>query len=300
MIRWGLCCIFKNEPITFRRATATFLLKKERKDQLDYLSKVVLHNAESLYAALVFCKEKGIGDFRINSQILPLKTHPHAGYDLCELPDHEIIMERFSRCGRFGMEHDIRMGLHPDQFTLLSSPDNRVNEKSHIELMYQAEIAVMVNADVINIHGGGAYGDKKQALKRLRHNIELLDDRVKTRLTLENDDRVYTPEDLFSVCRDMEIPLVYDVHHHRCLPDGQGIEKTTELALETWNREPLFHISSPLDSWQSKNPRNHADYIDVRDFPQCWKNLPITVEVEAKAKEIAVICLMEEHAGKSL
>ncbi|MFA6008627.1 MAG: UV DNA damage repair endonuclease UvsE [Desulfobacteraceae bacterium] len=292
MIRWGLCCIFKEEPITFRRTTATFLSKKEREEQLRYLNELIVHNAESLLRALYFCKDNGIGDFRINSQIFPLKTHPDQGYDLNELPNVELVYEKFRICKEFGIINNIRMGLHPDQFTLLSSPNPSVNERSIDELTYQAEMASMVNADVINIHGGGAYGDKPAALKRLRVNIEGLDDTIRERLTLENDDRVYTPEDLLPVCRDMGIPLVYDVHHHRCLPDGEGIEKTTELALSTWHREPLFHISSPVGSWKTKNPRNHSDYIEIKDFPVCWKNLNITIEVEAKAKELAVIQLI--------
>lgn len=289
MIRWGLCCIFKEEPITFRRTTATFLSKNERKEQLRYLKELIVHNAESLHKALCFCKEHGIGDFRINSQILPLKTHPDQGYGLIDLPDADEVFEKFRICKEFAIDNHIRMGLHPDQFTLLSSPKPGVNERSIEELKYQAEIASMVNADVINIHGGGAYGDKPGSLKRLRSNIEGMDDSIRSRLTLENDDRVYTPKDLLPVCRDMGIPLVYDVHHHRCLPDGECIEKTTELALATWNREPLFHISSPIGSWEFKNHRHHADFIDIRDFPECWRNLEITVEVEAKAKETAVI-----------
>lgn len=297
MIRWGLCCIFKEEPITFRRTTATFLSKKTRKEQLEYLNGIILHNGESLYKALVYCHENGIGDFRINSQILPLKTHPDLVYDLNELPDVQSIDSKFEQCRIFAQNNNIRLGFHPDQFTLLSSPHEYVTEKSMVELIYQAKMADKVGADVINIHGGGAYGDKKQALSRLRRNIDRLDPSVRSRLTLENDDRVYTPKDLIPVCMDMGVPLVYDAHHHRCLPDGDSIEKTSEKVLQTWNREPLFHISSPLDSWVSKNPRNHADFIDIKDFPMCWNALDITVEVEAKAKELAVLKMVEEYHG---
>lgn len=158
MIRWGLCCIFKEEPISFRRTTVSFLSKKDRKNQLLYLNELIVHNAESLLKALCFCKDNGIGDFRINSQILPLKTHPDKGYDLNELPDADLVYEKFRICKEFGIENNIRMGLHPDQFTLLSSSNPGVNERSIDELTYQAEVASMVHADVINIHGGGAYG----------------------------------------------------------------------------------------------------------------------------------------------
>lgn len=93
------------------------------------------------------------------------------------------------------------------------------------------------------------------------------------------------------------IPLVYDVHHHRCLPDGLSVEEATSLAVESWGRvgrEPYFHISSPIQGWDGKNPRRHADYIDAADFPQSWMKLTATIDVEAKAKEMAVMKLMRD------
>jgi UV DNA damage endonuclease len=63
--------------------------------------------------------------------------------------------------------------------------------------------------------------------------------------------------------------------------------------LDTWNREPLFHISSPLDGWGGAKPQRHHDYIDLGDFPNCWRTLCMTVEIEAKAKELAVLKLRD-------
>ena len=294
MIRFGLCCIFRKEPIKFRRTTAKYLLSFSRNQQLKYLSEICQHNAHALHKALRYCRDHGIKDFRINSQILPLKTHPDMSYSIEELPFYDRIIDTFKDCGRFCQKHDIRTTFHPDQFILLSSPSNGVVQRSIADLIYQAEVAQWVNADVINIHGGGAYGNKSAALNRFRKHVEQLPEAVRSRLTLENDDRTYTPEDLLPVCKDMGIPLVYDVHHHRYLSDGSRVETITEMAMGTWNREPLFHLSSPKDGWESKNPRNHHDYIDVNDFPSCWMSLDITVEVEAKAKELAVLKLKKD------
>jgi len=298
MIRLGLCCIFHKEPIKFRRTTAKYLQAFSRNQQLKYLAEICRHNAHALYKALQYCHDHDIKDFRINSQILPLKTHPDIGYSMEDLPFHDQIIQTFKDCGRFCRKNDIRTTFHPDQFILLSSPSSEVVQRSIADLIYQAEVARWVNADVINIHGGGAYGDKITSLRRLRKRIEKLPEAVRLRLTLENDDRVYTPEDLLPVCRDMGIPLVYDVHHHRCLPDGSSVEATTELAISTWNREPLFHLSSPKYGWESGKPGNHHDYIDADDFPVCWTNLDITVEVEAKAKELAVLKLKKDLIDK--
>jgi UV DNA damage endonuclease len=149
-------------------------------------------------------------------------------------------------------------------------------------------VAEWVGADVINIHAGGAYGDKLANLKRLVAAIKSLPAGIASRLTLENDDRTYSPADLLPACREAGIPLVYDIHHHRCLPDTLRIEAATHQALETWNREPLFHISSPLNRSSETVDRRHADTIDVRDFPKTWSSIDITVDVEAKTKELAV------------
>jgi UV DNA damage endonuclease len=294
MIRFGLCCIFRKEPIKFRRTTAKYLQTFSRNQQLKNLAEICRNNAQALHNALQYCRDHDIKDFRINSQILPLKTHPDIGYSIEDLPFHDQIIQTFKDCGRFCQKYDIRTTFHPDQFILLSSPKSEVVQRSVADLIYQTEVAGWVNADVINIHGGGAYGDKITTLRRLRKRIEQLPETVRSRLTLENDDRVYTPEDLLPVCRDMGIPLVYDVHHHRCVPDGSSVEATTELAISTWNREPLFHLSSPKYGWDSGKPGNHHDYIDADDFPSCWTNLDITVEVEAKAKELAVLKLMQD------
>ena len=102
------------------------------------------------------------------------------------------------------------------------------------------------------------------------------------------------------LCRRAGVPVVYDVHHHRCLPDGLSVEEASDLAFATWGaREPYAHISSPRDGWQSPNPRAHADYIDPADFPEFWLDWTITVDVEAKAKERAVLAAKQALESRS-
>lgn len=293
-IRLGLCCQFVDEPIRFRSTTATSLMRLTQAQRRRKLSRLCLANGVSLLAALTCCADRGIGSFRVNSQILPVKTHPQAGYGISELPDAAEIEAQFLRCGEFAAQHDVRTVFHPDQFVVLSSPREDVVRSAIRDLEYHAEVAAWIGADVINVHGGGGYGDKAAALARFERNLDRLSREVRTRLTVENDDKVYTPADLLSLCRSAGIPLVYDVHHHRCLPDGVDIHEATEKAIATWNREPLFHISSPLEGWNGPVPSRHHDYIDVADFPSCWERLSITVEVEAKAKERAVLKLRDD------
>jgi UV DNA damage endonuclease len=223
---------------------------------LSKLSAICQGNGLALLAALKFCHDQGIGCFRINSQIMPLRTHPDVGYRVEDLPNARTIVDGFRACGEFAAKHRLRITFHPDQFVVLSSPHPSVLRSSLDEIEYQAEVAEWVGADVITIHGGGAYGDKTAAINRLRRNLDRLSSRARRRLSIENDDKIYTPADLLPLCQTEGIPLVYDVHQ----------------------------------------PERHHDFIDAKDFPKCWRGLDLTVEVEAKAKEVAVLRLAKQLA----
>ena len=297
-MRFGLCCLFLAEKISFRTTTAKVLSAMERKQALDKVSNICLHNSDNLLLAVQAAQRLGIGAFRIMSPLFPRMTHPEVGYRLEDLPQAETISTRLSATKAFSEEHDIRLSFHPDQFVVLSSPHAHVVENSVRELEYHAFLAELVGADVINIHGGGTYGDKPAALARFAEVFKRLPENVATRLSVENDDASYTVTDLLPMCMELGLPLIHDVHHHRCNPDGLDECEATDLAAATWRgREPYVHISSPREGWQG-NPKPHSDYIDEADFPQCWLGRTMTVDVEAKAKELAVVRIMQAMNGR--
>jgi UV DNA damage endonuclease len=300
-MRFGLCCLFTQEKIGFRTTTAKALLAMPRGSGLAKLSEICLHNANSLLAAVRAVHRLGIGAYRIPSQLFPRTTHPVVGYGLDDLQDAAAIRKLLASTRSFAHGHGIRLSFHPDQFVMLSSPNQSVTAGSIRELESQSIWARDVGADVINIHGGGAYGDKAQALERFRGVFRDLPDGVSCRLTLENDDVSYTVRDLLPLCEELSIPLVYDVHHHRCNPDGLTVEEATALAGETWRalgREQYCHVSSPRNGWGGGDPRPHAEFVDPADLPRFWLDRAMTVDVEAKAKELAVLRLMGALAAE--
>jgi len=295
--RLGLCCTFKEAPISFRTTTVRHLtnLRASSGKEFAYLSAIAKDNCQSLLKAIQYCSSNRIGAFRINSQFLPAYTHPEVGYTLDDLPESDEIKHLLHTAKNLAQERNIRLTFHPDQFVVLNSPRSEVVEQSILELEYHGILADLVGADVINIHGGGAYGNKAEALDRFAINFSRLSPNVREKLTLENDDRTYTPSDLIDFCKRIGIPFVYDVHHHRCLPDTLSIEEATALALSTWNREPLFHLSSPKDGWKSPKPHLHHDFINVLDMPEFWISIrPLTIDIEAKGKELALSMLRND------
>ena len=298
MVRFGLCCIFMDEPILFRTTTAKALSTLPRNQQLSKLAQICLNNANCLLAAVHAVHRLNIGAFRISSPFFPRYTHPEVGYQLEDLPDADLILHTLAQVKRFRKAHNIRLSFHPDQFVVLSSPHDGVVARSLSEIEYQTLIAKAVGAEAINIHAGGAYGDKPGSLARFARSFKRLSPDARKRLTLENDDVTYTVSDLLPLCNDLRIPLVYDVHHHRCNPDDLSEETATRHCVDTWmprKQEPWFHLSSPKQGWGLNDPRPHADYIEPADIPTAWRDLAsFTLDVEAKAKERAVLKLKED------
>lgn len=290
-LRLGLCCTFSGAEIRFRTSTVRYAKTLDRKGRRAHLRELVEHNARTLDAAIAWCAEHDVRAFRVHSGLVPLATHPDVGYGFDD-PEAKAAVPLFRAAGARAADAGIRLSFHPDQFVVPGSVNPATVESSLAELEHQAELAELVGAEQLTIHGGGAQGGKAASLARLRAGLERLSPRARAKVVLENDDRVYTVEDLLPLCRALGMPLVYDVHHHRCHPDTLSIEQATDLAAATWGaREPWAHLSSPAAGWKGKDPRPHADHIAVADVPASWLERRMTIDVEAKDKEHAVLRL---------
>ncbi|MDN5354198.1 MAG: damage endonuclease [Candidatus Cloacimonadota bacterium] len=75
-------------------------------------------------------------------------------------------------CKIYRKKHDIRLTFHLDQFVVLSLTRAEVVKNSLLELKYQTELADLVGADVINVHGS-AYGNKKQVTVEVKQKLRI-------------------------------------------------------------------------------------------------------------------------------
>jgi UV DNA damage endonuclease len=293
-IRWGLCCLVVDAPLGLRSATHAYVSRLGDDQRRDYLDAIALANVRTLLDMVDYCARLGIGAFRVSSQLFPLATHPVSGYAIEELPSAGAIIDGLALVRMRAIDARIRLSFHPDQFLVLNSVRPDDIDSAVAELEWQGWMAESIGADVICLHGGSTAGGHEDAIDRLVRSIDRLSSRVRSRLALENDDRCHGVIDLLPACLAAGLPLVLDAHHHRVLPRDLSLEAATDWAVATWgDREPYFHLSSPRAGWAGGDPRPHADFIDVADVPSYWLDLgiPLTVDVEAKAKERAVLAV---------
>lgn len=272
---------------------------KDEKTRLYKLRKITRANLNNTLRILRYNKAYNISVYRFTSKLVPLATHPiTSNWDYIK-----EFKSEFKEIGDFVKENDIRVSAHPDHFTLINSLNPKVLEDSLKDLDYHVKVFEAMGLDdskyKLVLHTGGVYGDKEASIKRFKENYVKLPERIKKRIMLENDDKVYTASDVLKICNDLNIPMVLDVHHHNCVNNKEPIESMLPDIFNTWKDEcfpPKIHFSTPKSS---KQYRSHADDIDIDEFYEFIKvsrkaKTDFDIMLEAKNKDTALLNLSEK------
>lgn len=279
----------------------TTLKNLEKMDRSIWNSKVEAlsrQNIINIIRVLRYNKAYGIKLYRFTSKIIPLATHP-------EFEDWDwrnILKTDFEELGRVVKETGIRVSTHPDHFVLLNSPKKEVLDNSIKDLDYHCTMFELMGLGPeykIVLHIGGMYKNKEDSIKRFYEGFSQLSDRIKSRIILENDDKLYTMEDVLNICKTLNIPMVLDIHHDICNPSSVKVKELIGDVFNTWKGEifpPKIHLSSPKSP---KEIRSHHDYINPDEFVAFLKEIigltsDFDVMIEAKMKDMALIKLMED------
>jgi UV DNA damage endonuclease len=291
-MRIGYACInmtLAEEKIQVNRSMVkkTFLSKG-----ISYASELALKNVNDLEKVIDWNIENQLSLYRMSSDMFPWMSE----YELKDLPDYQSIKNRLEIIGEKVRLHKLRLTYHPGPFNVLASNNESVLQKTIKELSQHGEIMDMIGLPrspfaKINIHIGGAYGDKSLAIQRFIKNFSLLPESVKTRLTIENDDKasMYSVNDLMEVHNAIGIPVVFDYLHHKFCTGGLSEQEAMVLAYSTWPKDilPIVHYSSSKKIFEdpSATEASHADY--VYEYVNTY-GLDVDIMLEAKAKEKAI------------
>lgn len=274
---------------------------------LNAIRSLVEINAQNTLRLLRYYGSRGIHLYRLTSKLVPLATILLQTHELQELVSSRAL-QLFSECGETAKEQHMRISAHPDHFTVLGSTNPSVIESAILNLRYHHEILELMGLSdscyQLVLHVGSAAGGKEAAVKRFAETFEKLPSHIRRRLILENDDKTYTTSETLSLCRQLKIPMVLDVHHMICNGEPDDTLLLPEI-LRTWDGQafpPKFHFSSPR-SLQS--PRAHADYIDPCSFLEFLIQLKnagaqqADIMLEAKQKDEALFTLMRTLSDRT-
>lgn len=266
----------------------------------EYISKLCLANVTDLEKIVHWNEESGLKFYRISSSIFPWKTE----YKYEDLPDWPEIQTVLQRIGTFVTQVGQRLEFHPSHFTVLASPNPNTVLRSMIDLEQQSRIFDAMGLEpshwnCLNIHVGGAYGDKESATKRWCENFFRLSENCKRRVVVENDDKanMYSVLDLYRMINAITgTPITFDIFHHTFCTGGLSASEAAQLAASTWKTAPLvIHWSSSKKLYEDHDAKSvaHADYI-YDDFED-W-NTGGWFMCESKAKELSVLETLKNGA----
>ena len=273
------------------KGNKTFRLKSYSESRL---AETVENNLNCLFTVLNFNINHGIFFFRITSDLVPFASHP-----VCTFQWRQHFKAKFRDIGKFIRDNDIRISMHPDQFTLINSRSEDIFLRSKKELLYHAEILDLMGLDAksrIQIHVGGVYRDKKASIKRFIDRYSELASPVRKRLVVENDDRCYNIRDCLEIHRFTGIPVLFDVFHDSINPCYLPLLEILDEVKRTWKLSdgvPMVDYSSQK---KGGKPGQHEEQIDLSDFKKfiaAAKNYDIDVMLEIKDKERSALKAIE-------
>ena len=228
-MRIGYPCINRTLDCS---VSSTFRLKSYSEARL---KTSIQNNLKCLRRILQFNLQHKLFFFRISSDIVPFASHPINNFRW-----QEYFRDKFEGIGEFIIKNKMRISMHPDQFTLINSIKDEIFERSKRELIYHAEILDLMKLDTsakIQIHVGGAYGDKEASMERFVTKFNRLPDSVIRRLVIENDDKLYDLDDCLEISEDIQIPVLFDVFHHKLNKSAsQTLKESFSYIAKSWNR----------------------------------------------------------------
>ena len=291
----------KAERVTTNRS----MIKRTFKAKgMDYAGSLALQNCRDLLTILKWNKANGFDFFRLSSDLIPWASE----YNIEDLPQFNLIEQALFDCGLFVEENGMRITSHPGPFNKLTSPKEHVVANTIKDLENHGKIFDLLCLQrspfaKLNIHVGAHYNDRRMALDNFCKNFERLSEGVRSRLTVENDDRasLYSTKELYDeVFSRIGIPIVHDYHHHGFCTGGLSQEEAIKLAASTWGDiVPVVHYSESRRDEKGDDtikPQAHSDYIyDKIDT----YGVKLDVMVEAKMKELTVLRYKELHGEEN-
>ena len=228
------------------RSTTVAWLNRQTKDIAEQrLYDIMLHNIAALkgLVARVGSLDRSLRMVRIGSDILPVYTEPTWGYYWRDSSIRALCEREFYSIGQLARDLDVRLSMHPGQFTVLASDRPDVVDRSLEEFEYHADIARWLGYGKtfqdfkINVHIAGKAGPAG-----IRAAYSRLTPEARNTITIENEENAWG----LDACLELvdTVPIVLDIHHH-WVREGEYISSMDD------------RVRRVRDSWRDRRPTLH-------------------------------------------
>ena len=258
----------------------------------------VENNLNCLQSILSYNVEHNLLFFRITSDLVPFASHP-----VCTFAWQKHFAAQLKTIGTVIKKHDMRISMHPDQFTLINSLDEDIFRRSESELLYHTQVLDLMELDVsakVQIHIGGVYNDKAKSIKRFVSRFNQLDTTIKKRLVIENDHKSYNFSDCLNIHEKTNIPILLDFFHHSINGIDAPLKEIFGLVRKTWKHKDGLPMVDYSSQKKGGAPGQHAESIHLPHFKQfihSTRGYDFDMMLEIKDKEKSALKAVKTASG---
>jgi UV DNA damage endonuclease len=232
-------------PLNSRCTTVQWLNRQSRDVAEQRLWDLMTHNIQAFENLVSYVGNlpNDLRMVRLSSDCLPMYTEPTWCY-YWKRPDVVAYCEKhFARVGALARSLDVRLSMHPGQFTVLASDNQDIVNRSIEEFEYHVDMARWMGYGKsfqdfkINVHISGRQGPSgiKAVLPRLSPE-------ARNTITIENDEMSWGLDASLELAD--HVALVLDIHHH-WVSTGEYISPTDD------------RLARVKDSWRGVRPVIH-------------------------------------------
>jgi len=243
-------------PLNTRSTTVQWLNRQTRDVAEQRLWDIMVHNIQSYYNLIEYVGSlpNELRMVRLGSDCLPVYTQSDWCY-YWKLPDVVAYCEKhFARVGALARSLDVRLSMHPGQFTVLASDNENIVQRSIEEFEYHINVARWMGYGQnwqdfkCNIHISG-----RQGPAGIINVLPRLSPEARNCITIENDEMSHGIE--ASLELEKHVALVLDIHHH-WVRTGEYIQPSDDRYLRI------------IDSWRGVRPVIHYSYSRDEHLPE--------------------------------
>ena len=225
--------------------------------------------------------------------------------------DRQYCEKHFAHVGAKARELDVRLSMHPGQFTVLASDNPDIVNRSIEEFEYHVDVARWMGYGrqfqdfKINVHIAG-----RQGPAGIINVLPRLSEEARKTITIENDEMSWGIDASLELAE--HVALVLDIHHH-WVNSGEYIYPTDDRftrIVDSWRGvRPVIHYSVSredvlvnfdtnkkptmdsllVEGYKKQKLRAHSDYMwnnAVNDWALTFWDYA-DIMVESKAKNLA-------------